>query len=633
LTAAVALTGGGSAWVYAKPAPATERWQPASGLTPGMLVYAQAGNASMDAARALAGGGPPGRAVHLSRLPDPSLGGSPLASGEPFAAYLLGHLLVTRPGPTWIAPLGPGSVAIDGKPLNPTRVSDKSGGTGELLDLAAGPHRVEAFLACPAPGRDPFRLAWRPPHTPPAELAPGADGVPDWDARPIRGDECARSGEGKVEVVEGRDGAPVAAFTATPLGYFQFTARPVVLFRLAALPSGAATVARAWEFGAGRRIEGQNEATWLLDGHADTTVTLRASGGAANSVCALAIRGAAPGERRSRLDSLADRNAYRQAMLAMLRASPPEADPTASWSEGLKDLLPRLIEPIQGRDLLSYAVSKRWKALRAWLPVEQRWRIEDLFMDLACTVDGTQAAKWVDVFEGLETDAERRRIWQVRRAEVQMYCLDKLDEAMETARRAADGPAESRAALRAAVRMGDVEFLRGRLDEATRLYGQAQNRAAPRRSAGAAGVDAWKVQAIRATSVSESTRHLLRQEFYEEARRALEDWELEFPMSKLSGDFVVAEAEYRLKIRDVARAQRSLGAYCRAMDLTNFLPDAMRLHMTTIFALRQGDRKAEEFVTQIRKRFPNHPIGEQAATLMKILKAHEVEREPTLDRL
>lgn len=213
-----------------------------------------------------------------------------------------------------------------------------------------------------------------------------------------------------------------------------------------------------------------------------------------------------------------------------------------------------------------------------------------------------------------------------------MYYRDELDEALEAARRAADGPAESRAALRAAVRMGDVEFLRGRLDEATRLYGQAQNRVEPTRPA-AAGVAAWKVQAIRATSVSESTRHLLRQEFYEEARRALEDWELEFPMSKLSGDFVVVEAEYLLRLRDFARAHRSLGAYCRTMDLTNFLPDAMRMYMTTISELRQGDRKLEEFVLSIRKRFPNHPIGEQAATLMKVLKAHEVEREPTLDRL
>ena len=665
---------GDRVFVYLEPAHRLKSWTEASGLTPGTLAYMVYRGKGIEDARAVARDFPPGRNVYFDQVPGLSLAAIPYGLDGAFADYLIGFTAGTNPGRTWISPQTQNGarmeVLVGGKPVVLTRAFDKPGGVGTWFDLPQRPVKVELFGYRPRK-RGRFQVTWRPPGTPASELAADAahpDGA--LAARPVRPAECVQSGSAGLVEVRLRDGAPVALARATAEGYFWFAECPVVLYRLAArTEDNPADTTYRWSPAPGASIEGETDVLWLYEAGFDHTFSLAASaGGRTRTATYSGLSYCAP-QKKSNMGSAEVCERYRNAFLTMFRAFESGQDPTASWSPSLWDLFWRLAEPGRNAQLLAQLFTRHWDTLRGKLSQKERWRLQDLFLDMGATADPNEAVQWLSRFEGEETDPVRLKELRIRRIELLMYDLDEPDAARTLASALAEE--DSVPGRLALVRLGDLAFLDRQYDEATRWYGRAQDRAlpAPVRPAAARraplparglarsreelkrqiearrlpirpGPDVpdrdvpadWRREAVRSTAMSETARSLIRQGYRTEAETLLREWELELPLSKISSDYFIVEAELRMARGEYGRAERILTAYCGSVEMTAFLPEAMRKKLDCMMRLGRPDGELREFVVEMKERFPYHPLAREAENMLSILSEDRGVREPTRDR-
>jgi hypothetical protein len=137
----------------------------------------------------------------------------------------------------------------------------------------------------------------------------------------------------------------------------------------------------------------------------------------------------------------------------------------------------------------------------------------------------------------------------------------------------------------------------------------------------------WRVGAVRDTAVSENVRVLIEQDRLLEARAALDEWEGEFPMSKLSADYLVVEAKLLLKLGNGRQGARTLPAYCKAVDTSTYLPEAMVTALACMIEAGEPDAAVRGFVEEIKRRFQNHPLGADADGVLARLKKEHAEKK------
>ncbi|MFA5344074.1 MAG: hypothetical protein WC381_08930 [Kiritimatiellia bacterium] len=128
-------------------------------------------------------------------------------------------------------------------------------------------------------------------------------------------------------------------------------------------------------------------------------------------------------------------------------------------------------------------------------------------------------------------------------------------------------------------------------------------------------IDAWKVAAVRESSFYATVRDLIGQADYGDARKTLDQWELELPLNKLAGDFPLAEAEYYMALKQFKRARKILMTYRQSVDLSNTLPQVMKMELYCLTQLDR-DKEARELGALIVKRLPNHPLAEEVKGLL-----------------
>lgn len=639
--------------IYAGHAPRARGWSPAGGLTPGTFAVTTRSADDLDA-RAIARRLPLGTGTVCARLSEPALGGHPTAQPGAFAAYVLTHLICTDPGRMWIAPMGPVEAVIDGTTLQPKAASDKPGGSGSELLLAKGTHRLELFHQNSGSREDAFRIAWRPPNTPAKELEPDRDGDPQWAARPVRKSECARSGTAKVVAIERRDGGPAAAFKARPRHYLLFREDPIVLYEFRhAYAAGDGKTDLHWTLPDGSTVAGTNCVQWLVEATGRREARLHARRNGLRGQCTRAFDPSRPGARRATIMSARDRTRFRATVTAMLRATPGGADQIRTWSPTFWDTVLRLFVPGEGEPLLKHLMVDWPDAVTAGISRGHLEKLEGLYFTAACPTHPKTVLQWIDARLAVASEPARIAMWHLRRAEVNMYYLDNPDAVHADLAAAHRGGGNI--AMWARIRQGDLALLQGKPDTAMALYARIQDdvrhgdvvkpetpaskpshpepglarsradmrtkRRNPRRGrtpdvSDEESVDDWRIGAIRRTSLSETARHLVRKGRYEDAMSLLAKWEMEFPVSKLSGDYLVVEAMLRVAIGDAHRATRTLGAYCKAVDLTNYLPEAMKLRIVAMKELGADKSELRAFADDMKRRFPDHPIVSQAESLL-----------------
>ncbi|MBN1557476.1 MAG: tetratricopeptide repeat protein [Lentisphaerae bacterium] len=617
---------GGAVTIYVEPVQRPETWDPASGLTPSPLLCADPEGDDLGDARRLGRLGRVGDTVHYQ--PRAGIPKAPLCiqgdlSGRPppTAFYLLAYLVTDDPGRTWVAPFtlkGVSEVRIDGDTIRPRKRIDKWGGTGDWADLGRGLHRLEVFAAFAreedySEGRGVMWLTWAPPNASLEELGgvrskelPYA-GTSMWASRVVAKDEIVRSGSCRVEAVEMRDGAPAAAGQAEATHVFWFEGEtPILCYRLRAWTAGnPADTTYTWSFGENAAATGP-AVRWLFPGRQEARVILAAASETGRSRCTLPFY--TYGTVQTSFADPDARAAFRDACLAMLKAHPENADPTADWNAAMWSNLFRALEPGESDALLAYLFTERWEAVKRGLTAKRRARLEDRFLLMAERIDPESAVAWAVRFEE-DARGARAAGLALRRAEMLLYDLGRPDAALELIRPVARRTDD--VGRLASIRLGDAAFARGDVGEATRLYGAVQN-------VGRTDED-WRADAVLDGALSETVRSLLEQGYYAEALDELARWERRFPLSKVSSDFIVLEARLYKALGHYRRARGLLQGYVDGMDATSYLPQAAELLVQCLVAMRAPADEIRAAAEPLRQRLQYHPAAERIEALLRSL--------------
>lgn len=652
----VAASSGRTLTAYVSGSQKLSLWSPDSGLTPSAMICTYPGHGTRADAVKLSQFGQVDATVHYRNQSGSQMAALALPgdrSGRPGACamYMLAYVATTDPGNTWIAPVafsGQMEVVIDGRPVRPAKKNGKQGGTGESVPLSSGLHRMDIFGYNSAGGATgPLLMTWRTPSTSPGELGGVRPsdlpdpGTPMWEARQLRDNEIVRSGEGVIRDAQMKDGGPVAMFSLRPENIYWFEGENGLLhYRLRATTgTNPKDTKYSWMFsGDPGAVASGRDLDWLFLGSRTHWVTLKAEAGDKQSKCAIPFYPFT--DVGSSLNNPNTRIAFREACLSVLKAYPPEADLAAKWDVTYWDNLFRSLELVPEDPLIQYIVTARWDMFRKALPVERRELIEDLFLLETGWRDPKMAFKWAGVFAATTKSKPRATIMTVRQAEIMMYYMKDFAGAEKILRPLLIEPGE--AGEWAQIRMGDMEFLKKNLNEATQRYGDVQNRSkhgktpeaeGVRRLKGAAmggpvkvadarkkkieaavpkkpstdldpapTVAAWKLSAIRDVAASEDVRNLMEQGFYLEAWQALKRWEREFPLSKVSSDYILQEGKMLIQLGDYARARTILSAYCDQVDASNFVPEALRLVVRCMIEMREPEAEITKYEKEISKR-------------------------------
>lgn len=667
-------------FVYIVPNKQPAAWTAASGLTPSALLCTASGRGSKQDAQELGRLGPVGTTVHYQNRagcpPAPvSVPGDLSGRMGPAAIYMLAHLSVTDPGKTWIAPIefsGRSEVLIDGKPIVPEKRNAKAGGTGAWMELSQGIHRLEIFswTTDPAGPQGMMSFTWNTPHTSPKELGgirPSDlryPGTPMWESRRLHAQEIVRSGEAEVARADAGDGRPLARIRMSVLeNFWMENEKPLVEYELSPDESGNPQDTRyEWSFGNGAELA-KPLVRWLFTGEQEQQVTLTASSGGKQTSCTVPFYPFTT--KGTSMNDLACRENFQRAALDMFEAYPAGKDPTATWTASHWSNLFRTLELNRGRDLLLHIFRARWDVVSKKLSPERRQIMLDIFLDFLPRINPSMAVTQIEALEKQIHDAHDLGMLKILRAEICMYYLDDRETARKILASAAPAGSTDDISEWARIRMGDIFFMEGNLDEATRLYGEVQNRAkksmhaagaqgqTPAQRLGGGGLatskaelkaqrdasDAarapsgghgpgraptaaeWKVNALLDASYAETVKSLIAQNFLLEAKQGLREWERQFPLSKISGDFVLQEARFYMAVEDWRRAHDMLNAYCDQVDASSFLPPAAKALLDCKLRMNLPDAELIKFCEKMKKKLEFHPVGREMATLLRSLQS------------
>jgi hypothetical protein len=615
----------GDVMLYIESGTRLRTWSPDSGLTPSPILCANPGRASLTAARRLAALGPVGPEVHYHKkagIPKAPLciQGDLDGRPPPTSFYMLAYLDARTAGRYWVAPFtlkGSSEVQINGETIRPSKRIDKWGGTGDWVELEAGLQRTDLFAAFEggvdySEGSGVMWLTWAPPDATVDELggARPADvpfgGTAKWASRVIHPREIVESGETDIVSVSARAGGPAACGRLTPEHVFWFENEdPILCYRLEALTAGnpSDTVYR-WDFGGGVVAEG-SVIRWLFPGRRAHRVTLRASVGTQRSFCAMPFYAYAAVP--TRIESPTTRAAFRMACLTMLKAHPAKADPTAGWSTAMWNNLFRVLVVGEGDALLAHIFTSRWDVMKHKLKPDKRVRLEDLFIAMAARIDPAGGVQWTARLEE-DSAGERAGRLALQRAEIQLYELGDPEAARSIA-----APLARRGGTlgtRATIRLGDIAFAEGKLEDTVRFYAEAQ--ATPGKA------EDWRGDAVREAALSERIAGLIEQRYFDEARAELDAWELNAPLSKLTTDFIVLEARLDLALKRARRARAVLETYVENMDASSHLPEAVTLLLNCMLELKVSSTEMRTWAETLRERLKFHP---DASTIDAMLEA------------
>jgi hypothetical protein len=612
-------------------------------LKPSVLYYAKNGNASIELAKRMASEYPPAQGASFGTWSCIGSMVNPYGPDDDFSSWFVGCILLTKPESIYFATVSDegSEFAIDGKtvvswPGTHTREGGAKGQHGASVQLSEGLHRIDYFHF-EARGKQEAQLTWRRKNV---TKGPVPELVNDF----------AKSGDAiitKIAFKDGRAGAAIRG-TSEPNGYFWVGDQPLTIFTLSYTGADIAdsSLSVTWEFGREKRIV-EPLIEWLVSGDADqmsfpVTLAISNKAGVARTSARL-ISPWTPTELS--LDNQGDRLNFRKAFYNMIRATPKSADPCADWRPEHWEMLVELLEPYRAGPILYELFTRGFETLQK-LPAEQRWALEDRFVEtLRLQRNDKQLLDWINKLEANEKNNARKFRWKDERVCACLFDVNDVASAKRDVaflKETAITPDQTQIA---ALRQGDVERALGNIEAATKFYKDAQERYRSRNKVGIAGgrlayvnprkrkdvestnavdkaalkhpkmktltsqkkVDDWKIYTVHDTSMYATITSFLAQDAVPEALQKLTDWENESPQSKLAGEYPLAEAKVYAHVEDYRRAVNALDAYRKIVTMSAQLADAMKLEVDCLQKINDKKRSkevAEDFV----KRFPGHPF-------------------------
>lgn len=637
------------AHVYVADTGKPDYWTPGSALKPGTILCTLPGTDSMAAANWLSKFSTPPDGMTVSMhdgIPRAafSIGGDLLHRPAPWVFYMMGNIVAKNAGDFWIAPFtnqGTTITLVNGREIAPSNQMPGWGGTGAFVPLQQGLNRVEVYQTGPTPPKDwLYFLAWAPPYE--------QFQKPVQNARGVVGADVAISGTTQFVGVQSRDGAPVAYGISYPgLLFWLENEPPLVSYEFAAVTDGnPPDTTYTWIFPGEAVVEGP-EAFWIFPAMVDTSVTLIAKSAKSTSKTIIPVHPVSTNP--ANLNNPNHTKNFREAITQMLRAFPAQSDALQQWSAGYWNNLFRTLEFNNSREMLELLFEKHGPALAKQLKPDQILWLQDMLLKELETQDSAGAAKWFEYFKIHFKTPETVQMLKLREAEMAIYADGDFEKAQAilTPMSAKDNPL----AGKAQIRLGDIEFLKGNLNGATAFYSRAQALAKARRTAPspaliknetkpAATTFAAKIQqrnealeaaktrretakglakagAIQDVSFSENIATLLEGNYMLEASQALGEWEEEFPLSKVSGDYILRDAQWNAKAGNHKRAVAMLTAYCTQIDASSFLPKAVVQLIASSEQVPGSKAKTREVVESVLGRMKFHPVASQLEEYLK----------------
>ena len=618
------------------------RWNPQTGLTPSGLLCASPGQNSLKAAQALAKlGRVESTASVLRKVGIPhvplSIGGDETRRPRPCVFYLLCYLDAPEDGKYWVAPFtnhGSTEVCFNGNKLTLSKRSHKWGGLGAWVELKRGLQRVEVFQTYPADAPPwaqggLFFLAWRTPQ----------DTLQHLEARRVASKEIALSGECVLQQAEYRDGTPMACPQIKPGKTFWFENEdPLIVYQFEALtgnnPPGTVYT---WSLSARAAMDG-TQVSWIFPGLREFRVKLEARNGEKASKCTIPFF--TWSNISSNMNTPQDRDLFQNTLGGMLAAFPKGADPFAEWNDAFWNNLIRCVDYGKETPVLGQLFTQYWDTTCKKLTPAQMSVLQDVFLS-TLGEKPSEVLEWLNKFQQGATDPVRRGKLRLQQAEVQLFSMRDRKLAREIFSSLAASP-DGIIADRAKIRLGDIALLEGDLNRASAYYADVQNRARARRNAPRAATgslvsdqllqsgsaqaspaptpanapfaqnkmkELLNSAALQEVSLSENVKTLVEQGFLLEARQTLQTWEMEFPLSKVSGDFILREAEFYMKNKEWSRAGLMLEAYCRTIDASSYLPDAASMLIECVKNSGEPRESVRELIEKVRDRLKYHPVA------------------------
>jgi len=526
---------------------------------------------------------------------------------------------------------GTTEVRVNGSVLKPEKRIDKWGGTGAYVHLDKGLNRFEVFqTAGGSGGYDTEKtgglmfLTWRTPNATMAELGGTRSkkvpmtGTSRMETRVIRNDEIARSGQCRILGMRSRDGLPLAAGRATPKHLFWLgKEKPILLYELEAYTRGNPDDTQySWQLDSrGTTVSGE-KVSWLFPGRLDNQVKLTAARGARRSQSALPFYGYAP--IVTDLNDLSTRTSFLNASLTMFKAARSSVDPTASCGSAYWKMLSHVVGVGEGDTLLDHLISERLPLMRKHLPKSELERMQDIVLDGLPRRGAEAAIAWFAARRRKAASRDFLNKLALAESEIRMHYQGEsntVSRLLTPLMRQTGEIAEI-----ARIRLGDLAFVSGDLNRATALYADVQNRVRHHRNAASSSgarttrvgerVDNWKLTAFLGVSVSETVKSLMDQGQLSAARQTLQAWERQFPLSKVSGDYVLQEARYHMALEDWVRARSMLEAYCNLVDASSYIPDASLALLTCMLRMDAPREEIRSFCEAMSERLAFHPAGQ-----------------------
>ena len=632
---------GSSVHIYIKGANTPPPKPSSTHLIPSVLYYTKNGRAGLEEAKRMAHEYPPGQGASFGMWSCIGSMVNPYGPDDDFSSWYVGAIFLKKKENIYFATVSDegSEFSIDGKmiaswPGIHTREGGAKGQHGASVELAEGLHRID-YYHFEVQGKQEAQLAWR------------RKGVTDGPVPELVTD-FAKSGAASVSAIVFKDGRVGGCIrgTSEPNGYFWTGEQPLTLFTLAYTGISASEKASVtWEFGKNKRSS-EPIIEWLVSGNHDQMsypVTLAVSNAAgvvrtsARLVCPWT-----PSELS--LDSANDRLNIRKALYNMLLAVHPPANPCADWIPDYWDILVELLEPYRAGPILYEIFTRGFETLQK-IPADQRWALEDRFIETVRLQRNDKVLlDWISKLESNEKNSARKFRWKDERVCASLFDVNNPAAAKHEVaflKETAITPDQTQIA---ALRQGDVERAFGNMEAATKFYKDAQERYRSRNKVGMAGgrltyvgarkrkaadstnavdkasmrkpklqslssltkVDDWKIYTVHDASMFATITAFLAQDAVPEAFQKLADWENESPLSKLSGEYPLAEAKIYIYVEDYRRAINALATFRKSVTMSAQLADAMKLEIDCLKKISDKVR-VKEVAEDFLKRFPGHP--------------------------
>jgi tetratricopeptide (TPR) repeat protein len=654
---------GDSATVYLKPASALRTPGSKSAFTPGLLLFTKnTPSASLEGAQQVTKG-IPGIEFRMGLVPFIGQRMNLYGTDDNYISYYTGWIRQSKSERIFFCTISDegSELRIDDRPIASwpglhKREGGVRGEYGEWLEVTPGLHQIEYFHFEKTGDQEAHALWTSTPIT------------KDHKPSTIPASAYVQSGQARPTGVKARDGRPVAAFLTDCKTYFWFNEKPVNLFRIEPLfASGLpADTAFSWT------IDGQGPVTnrdlfWLVEGSDPIAITLSLSSkaGGSRATRMAMIWSTQPGAgvkatpAGASVDNDVHRRIYRDALLAMCRTVPADRDPTANWSPDFWTTLMNVVEPYRGGALLIELFERSRKKIITLKPDDREY-LEDLFFETIRYAKPADTVKWVDRLEQEAKERDRKFYWKLAKVDFYLNTATNVVEARREVnflRASAVSAAENQLVL---IRQGDLERMAGNFPEAVNFYSMAQDRyqAMAKVGPGKPGVgeavkpvgmarnkadlvaqrrqlsspssgsssrsvapppsEKWKTFAVHEASFLVTSRDLIRDGFLFEARDVLNAWEVQFPLSKMKGDYSLAEAEFYVAAGIYPRALQILKLARQGTDISSFLPATYALELECLQKMG-NDKEAKELAKKVARDFPIHECGVLARRILNDL--------------